>query len=268
VIAAFLSLAVLLVVLVSAVLVALGRLNRRLDARAAAEQAAATSSFTLPEQAVRDAVRAALAEDRAQELAEARAYWAEQEQREAEENLGLDEHLGLDPYGDVVLDPTFAETLRAALHSADGGEGRPAEPLPGSEGGAPAREAAVEAAVEPAAGPAVHPSQPGFVPAQTPSQEWTDIRLGELAELAIPLAEVRPGPLGSLDVYVFADETTLCVAPGDAAATSRLRAALDAGTPVWLLGDERVSPAHALTFALGEESATVFVLADRVIASV
>lgn len=61
-----------------------------------------------------------------------------------------------------------------------------------------------------------HPSHPDFIPVQTPvvtDHERTVNRLEELADTATELTDVRPGPLGTLDVYVFADGTTLCMTP-------------------------------------------------------
>lgn len=95
--------------------------------------------------------------------------------------------------------------------------------------------------------------------------ERTVARLEELAESRTELADVRPGPLGTLDVYVFADGTTLCMTPGHRETAQRLAAALTAGEAPVLLGGSGVSGAYALTFSFGEES--VYILADRVIAS-
>ena len=89
--------------------------------------------------------------------------------------------------------------------------------------------------------------------------------LEDLAESGTELADVRPGPLGTLDVYVFADGTTLCMTPGHRETAEQLAAALDAGEAPVLLGGSGVSGAYALTFAYGEEN--VYILADRVIAS-
>lgn len=89
--------------------------------------------------------------------------------------------------------------------------------------------------------------------------------LEELAESRTELADVRPGPLGTLDVYVFADGTTLCMTPGHRETAERLAAALRAYESAVLLGGSGVSGAYALTFACGEES--IYILADRVIAS-
>lgn len=95
--------------------------------------------------------------------------------------------------------------------------------------------------------------------------ERTVACLEELAESRTELADVRPGPLGTLDVYVFADGTTLCMTPGHRETAEQLAAALDAGETPVLLGGSGVSGAYALTFAFGEEN--VYILADRVIAS-
>ncbi|MBN3929081.1 hypothetical protein IQ279_05410 [Streptomyces verrucosisporus] len=96
--------------------------------------------------------------------------------------------------------------------------------------------------------------------------ESTRLRLAELAECRTPLADVRPGLLGTLDVYVFADGTTVCMTPGHRETAERLAAAVREGAEPVLLGGSGVLGAYALTFACGRES--VYVLADRVIASV
>jgi hypothetical protein len=95
--------------------------------------------------------------------------------------------------------------------------------------------------------------------------ERTVACLEELADARTELADVRPGPLGTLDVYVFADGTTLCMTPGHRETAERLAESLRAGHPPFLLGGSGVSGAYALTFACGQEN--VYVLADRVIAS-
>jgi predicted benzoate:H+ symporter BenE len=89
--------------------------------------------------------------------------------------------------------------------------------------------------------------------------------LEKLADSCTELTDIRPGPLGTLDVYVFADGTTLCMTPGHRETAERLAAALNAGHAPVLLGGSGVSGAYALTFACGDE--TVYILADRVIAS-
>ncbi|MFP8962471.1 hypothetical protein ACLIYP_18230 [Streptomyces nanhaiensis] len=101
--------------------------------------------------------------------------------------------------------------------------------------------------------------------ADTADHESTRLRLAELAERRTPLADVRPGPLGTLDVYVFADGTTVCMTPGHRETAERLAAAVREGVEPVLLGGSGVSGSYALTFACGGES--VYVLADRVIAS-
>jgi hypothetical protein len=90
--------------------------------------------------------------------------------------------------------------------------------------------------------------------------------LEELADARTALADVRPGPLGTLDVYVFVDGTTLCMTPGHRETAEQLAAALREGESPVLLGGSGVSGAYALTFACGREN--VYILADRVIASV
>ncbi|MGW4383131.1 hypothetical protein [Kitasatospora sp. NPDC004531] len=193
-----------------------------------------------------------------------------------------------------VMDPEFGEALRHALEdlvkdgsadggSADGGLRHPGQgggfPLPGDNGDVRARREAdllatgleaglLDAETEPAAAPDPrrHPSHPDFVPSPTPSREWTDDRLAALAEERIALTDVRPGPLGTLDVYAFADGTTLCVAPGDREAAYRLIDAVRAGEDVRLLGGSRFSGSYSLTFSTDGD--TVYVLADRVVASI
>lgn len=121
-----------------------------------------------------------------------------------------------------------------------------------------------------------HPSHPDFVPVQTPvvtDHERTVARLEKLAESRTALADVRPGPLGTLDVYVFADGTTLCMTPGHRETAERLADALREGEAPFLLGGSGVSGAYALTFSCGdadgpdEGAEHVYILADRVISS-
>ncbi|HET6635944.1 MAG TPA: hypothetical protein VFH77_13075, partial [Streptomyces sp.] len=107
---------------------------------------------------------------------------------------------------------------------------------------------------------------PGGPGAQTVAEhERTVERLGELADTATPLVDVRPGPLGTLDVYLFEDGTTLCMSPGHRETAERLADALDAGISPVLLGGSGVSGAFSLTFTVGDEQ--LYALADRVIAS-
>ncbi|WP_380285662.1 hypothetical protein [Kitasatospora purpeofusca] len=313
--AVYTILLLILIAVSTAVLLHLRGLSRRLDARAAAAPA-------VDEAAIRRAVADALAADREREITEARAFWAEQEARAAEDAPLFDS-----PFAGVfsttdewplffprptgpseaadnagTMDPEFGEALRSALEDliTEGGV-RPAEPG-GTEGGVPLRpghpagapsaetsgeararreadllatgleaglldtEPAVEDAPVAAPDPRRHPSHPDFVPSQAPSREWTDTRLTTLAEEGTALVDVRPGPLGTLDVYAFADGTTLCVAPGDREAAYRLIDAVRAGEDVRLLGGSRFSGSYSLTFSTDEDA--VYVLADRVVASI
>ncbi|MEU9625868.1 hypothetical protein AB0D89_03480 [Streptomyces luteogriseus] len=221
---------------------------------ALAESRAATTRALLPAartaadtDEIRAAVAAALAEERERELAEARAFWAAQEARDASDAPSL---LGL-PEVDLFL-PRQADF--AGL-----------EPVsePGSDTEEPAGESP-----ELAAARRRHPSHPDFVPAQSPvvnDHERTVATLEELASSRVELTDVRPGPLGTLDVYVFADGTTLCMTPGHRETAEHLSAALRAGRTPVLLGGSGISGAYTLTFECGEEN--VYILADRVIAS-
>ncbi|WP_416972495.1 hypothetical protein [Streptomyces sp. 4F14] len=197
---------------------------------------------------IRAAVAEALAEERERELAEARAFWAAQEARDVSDApslLGLpdselflprqSDFVGLEPVGEL---PADADELTA--------------------GDSP----------ELAAARRRHPSHPDFVPVQSPvmgDHERTVSTLEDLAAARVELTDVRPGPLGTLDVYVFADGTTLCMTPGHRETAERLASALTAGHAPVLLGGSGISGAYTLTFECGEE--TVYILADRVIAS-
>ncbi|MFF0163279.1 hypothetical protein ACFYRY_37980 [Streptomyces sp. NPDC005263] len=202
---------------------------------------------------IRAAVAEALAEERERELAEARAFWAAQEARDtpdAPSLLGLpDSELFLPRQTDFVgLEPVAepgADTDEFAGSSSSGGD-----------------------SPELAAARRRHPSHPDFVPVASPvvnDHERTVATLEALAATATELTDVRPGPLGTLDVYVFADGTTLCMTPGHRDTAERLAAALRAGVTPVLLGGSGISGAYTLTFACGEEN--VYILADRVIAS-
>nr|WP_203615699.1 hypothetical protein [Streptomyces sp. SID13726] len=199
---------------------------------------------------IRAAVAEALAEERERELAEARAFWAAQESRDAADAPSL---LGL-PDSELFL-PRQADFVGL----------EPLEPV--SEPSADADEFAGDSP-ELAAARRRHPSHPDFVPVASPAvgdHERTVATLEELAASGTELADVRPGPLGTLDVYVFADGTTLCMTPGHRETAERLSAALHAGQTPVLLGGSGISGAYTLTFACGEEN--VYILADRVIAS-
>jgi len=196
---------------------------------------------------IRAAVAEALAEERERELAEARAFWAAQEARDASDAPSL---LGL-PDSELFL-PRQADFVGL-------------EPV--SESSADVDEFAGDSP-ELAAARRRHPSHPDFVPVGSPvvgDHERTVATLEDLAASGTELADVRPGPLGTLDVYVFADGTTLCMTPGHRETAERLSAALRAGESPVLLGGSGISGAYTLTFACGEEN--VYILADRVIAS-
>jgi hypothetical protein len=239
-----------------AVLRALLGLRRQLAAldRQLAENRSAATRALLPAartaagtDEIRAAVAAALAEERERELAEARAFWAAQEAREMPDAPTL---LGL-PDSELFLSrPSDFAGL---------------EPV--AEPGVDTDEFAGESP-ELAAARRRHPSHPDFVPVQSPvvnDHERTVTILEQLADSRIELTDVRPGPLGTLDVYVFADGTTLCMTPGHRETAERLAAALREGEKPYLMGGSGVSGAYTLTFACGEES--IYILADRVIAS-
>ncbi|MDH6576963.1 hypothetical protein [Kitasatospora sp. MAP5-34] len=333
--AVYTTLLLVLIALCTAVLLHVRGLSRRLD-----EQRPATTPVPAPldEEVIRRAVVEALAVDREREIAEARAFWAEQEARAVEDAPLFDSPFaGTVPFTSTgltaaeewplffprptgpqeavdnsgTMDPEFGEALRSALEELIGdGDGtigggtRPSHPAHGAHPTHPAHgggsEAAGEAkarreadllatgleaglldadtALDPsldsevdtepvtAPDPRRHPSHPDFVPSQAPSREWTDTRLATLADDRIALTDVRPGPLGTLDVYAFADGTTLCVAPGDREAAYRLIDAVRAGEDVRLLGGSRFSGSYSLTFSTDDDA--VYVLADRVVASI
>ncbi|MFG2985354.1 hypothetical protein ACGFYQ_29520 [Streptomyces sp. NPDC048258] len=217
----------------------------------------ARSAVESPAAEIRAAVAEALAEERERELAEARAFWAAQEARDSADapsllgglpGLGEDNPVFLPRQADLVgLEPLLAEES--------------AEEYP-------------EDSAELAAARRRHPSHPDFVPAQASApgadHERTVSRLEELAEARTALADVRPGPLGTLDVYVFTDGTTLCMTPGHRETAERLAEALRSGTAPVLLGGSGISGAYALTFSCGDAEdpdSNVYILADRVIAS-
>jgi hypothetical protein len=224
-----------------------------LESRLAENQSAAmrallpnARSHTDAEQ-IRAAVAEALAEERERELAEARAFWAAQEARDAADAPTL---LGL-PDSELFLprQNDFAGLEPVSEPTADSDEFAGESP-------------------ELAAARRRHPSHPDFVPVQSPvvgDHERTVTTLEQLADEHVELSDVRPGPLGTLDVYVFADGTTLCMTPGHRETAERLAAAVEAGEAPYLLGGSGVSGAYTLTFAIGED--TVYILADRVIAS-
>ncbi|MEU5419964.1 hypothetical protein ACFY1P_28780 [Streptomyces sp. NPDC001407] len=206
---------------------------------------------------IRAAVADALAEERERELAEARAFWAAQESRDLSTAADAPSLLGgLPGFGDDLLAPEgpYGGCLprQADFVGLD-----PLDAADGSE---------ADGSPELAAARRRHPSHPDFTPMPlVGDHESTVERLGELADARVPLTDVRPGPLGTLDVYAFADGTTLCMTPGHRETAERLADALHAGDAPVLLGGSGVSGAYTLTFGCAAER--IYVLADRVIAS-
>jgi hypothetical protein len=233
--------------------------------------------ITAPAAEIRTAVAEALAEERERELAEARAFWAAQEARDAADAPSLLGGVtGLDdtPYfmprqGDFAgleaMDIEGTEALEELVELSE--RGQQEQELAEITDLPDIAEFAGDSP-ELAAARRRHPSHPDFVPVQTPvvtDHERTVGRLEELADTATELTDVRPGPLGTLDVYVFADGTTLCMTPGHRETAERLADSLRAGEQPVLLGGSGVSGAYALTFSCGGDN--VYILADRVIAS-
>ncbi|TGB14151.1 hypothetical protein [Streptomyces sp. MZ04] len=234
------------------------------QSQAATGQPTVPAARTTPDtDEIRAAVADALAEERERELAEARAFWAAQEARDASDAPSLLSGLpGLADMADELFLPRQADLAGIEADSLEPVIEPYAEQSDEFAGDSP----------ELAAARRRHPSHPDFVPVQTPhtdghgDHERTVACLEELAGARTALADVRPGPLGTLDVYVFADGTTLCMTPGHRETAEQLADALrDGHTPV-LLGGSGVSGAYALTFECGTEN--VYILADRVIASV
>ncbi|MGW7756431.1 hypothetical protein ACWGK6_33840 [Streptomyces violaceusniger] len=238
-----------------------------------------------PAAEIRAAVAEALAEERERELAEARAFWAAQEARDSAGTADAHSLLGgPGGYGeDAVQDAQLFVPRQADLAGLEpllGLDALGPEALDSAGDQEPEVEAEVElelgAEPEPAAEPREsaelaaarrrHPSHPDFSPSSPlADHDRTVTRITELADARTPLSDVRPGPLGTLDVYVFADGTTICMTPGHRETAERLADALREGTTPVLLGGSGVSGAYALTFGCGEDN--VYVLADRVIAS-
>ncbi|MGW0081297.1 hypothetical protein [Streptomyces sp. NPDC003393] len=212
---------------------------------------------------IRAAVVQALAEERERELAEARAFWAAQEARDATDAPSL---LGL-PDSELFL-PRQADFAGFENLEPVAETGTDADELSGLPGRDSAQSGTSGESAELAAARRRHPSHPDFTPHPSPvvgDHERTVATLEELATSGVELADVRPGPLGTLDVYVFADGTTLCMTPGHRETAERLAEALRAGRSPVLLGGSGISGAYTLTFSCGEEN--VYILADRVIAS-
>jgi hypothetical protein len=218
-----------------------------------------------PAEEIRAAVADALAEERERELAEARAFWAAQEARDAADAPSLLGGLGEDGPFFLPRQTDFAGLEAMDLEAGDALD-ELAELAELTD--MPEVTEYAEDSPELAAARRRHPSHPDFVPVQTPvvtDHERTVNRLERLADTATELTDVRPGPLGTLDVYVFADGTTLCMTPGHRETAERLADSLRSGEQPVLLGGSGVSGAYALTFSCGEEN--VYILADRVIAS-
>ncbi|MFG2141609.1 hypothetical protein [Streptomyces sp. NPDC048650] len=262
------------------------------DLTKAIPAARSTPAVETPLADIRAAVADALAEERERELAEARAFWAAQEARDAADAPSL--LGGLAGLGEEGPTDTRAEQRESAeRRELDRLDVQPflprqadlagLEPLLGPDAlepfdalesvealDAPELEHVEEAeSAELAAARRRHPSHPDFTPSPVVGDhQRTVARLEELAQQAVPLTDVRPGPLGTLDVYVFSDGTTLCLTPGDRETAERIAGALRSGhTPV-LLGGSGISGAYALTFSWGEQQQeSVYILADRVIAS-
>ncbi|MFH9615985.1 hypothetical protein ACH4MM_20065 [Streptomyces pratensis] len=221
-----------------------------------------------PAEEIRAAVADALAEERERELAEARAFWAAQEARDAADAPSLLGGLGEDAPFFMPRQSDFAGLDAMDLEAGEAldelAELAELTDMPEVTGYAEFPEDSPELA----AARRRHPSHPDFVPVQTPvvtDHERTVNRLERLADTGTELTDVRPGPLGTLDVYVFADGTTLCMTPGHRETAERLADSLRSGQQPVLLGGSGVSGAYALTFSCGEEN--VYILADRVIAS-
>ncbi|MFE0374942.1 hypothetical protein ACFW1M_05015 [Streptomyces inhibens] len=272
-----------------------GTANAADAATATIPAARTTPAVETPLADIRAAVADALAEERERELAEARAFWAAQEARDAADApsllgglVGLGDEGPLDARADqrelperpeldrldtqpflprqadlAGLEPLLGPDALEAMDTLESMEALEALDAPELE---PVEE--TESA-ELAAARRRHPSHPDFSPSPViGDHERTVARLEELARQATPLADVRPGPLGTLDVYVFADGTTLCLTPGQRETADRVAGALHSGRTPVLLGGSGISGAYALTFSWGESrDESVYILADRVIAS-
>ncbi|MFR9724762.1 hypothetical protein ACL02R_15570 [Streptomyces sp. MS19] len=247
-----------------------------------------------PPEEIRRAVAAALADERDRELAEARAYWAEQDAAEHGVPGGLLSGRGGLGHDVADADEELLDALLERYLLSDSGL-----PGPGRDGAPLIPRQSAEAMDEDPAGAAAgaeqdpqdggespelaaarrrHPSHPGYTLSGEPVDRSTAAeraardehrrtaeRLARLAEARTPLADVRPGPLGTLDVFLFTDGTTLCLSPSHQEAAGRLAEAVRSGEPPVLMGGSGVSGAYALTFSCGDDS--VYLLADRVVAS-
>ena len=214
-----------------------------------------------PAAEIRAAVAEALAEERERELAEARAFWAAQEARDA---AGTRRHpCSAGPAGlrgrrtgarsSCRARPTspVSNRLQIGLDAGCGPETlTPPWPEPAGRGRDRAEwrrpECAEPESAELAAARRRHPSHPDFVPVQTPRgrpRAYGDPARRSSPTTGTALSDVRPGPLGTLDVYVFADGTTLCMTPGHRETAERLAGRAARGqTPVLLGGSASPAP--------------------------
>lgn len=224
-----------------AALATLRGLRRQLEALRA--EHAVTPVIPAARAELRQAVIEALADERERELAEARAFWAAQEARESGDARQPDD------YGEIELPRIDLSPLDNLPGLAD---------VSGVTG--------VEPEEEPDPAP-WHPSHAGFAPAPVVAdQQRTADRLQSLADAATTLEDLRSGPLGTVDLYIFSDGSTLCISPSDRPAADRLTAAIRTGSAPTLLGGSGIGDAYALTFG-GMGGENVYVLADRVVAS-
>lgn len=263
-----------------AALRAMRDLGRRLDACAhgGATVPQARTAEDIRSEEIRSVVAEAMAEERERELAEARAAWSAHESGSAEEEdatlAGRGTEYEVAPVVDALLEGRVDDDVLQELRELrDRGLPQPGIFVPRQR--ARDLEAPVERP-EVAAARRRHPSEPDFTLTGEPvasatqpvteGREQTVERLTELARARTPLSDVRQGPLGTLDVYLFADGTTVCLSPGHRETAEALCAALRDGDVPVLMGGSTVSGAYALTFAYGEGH-TAYLLADRVIAS-
>jgi hypothetical protein len=255
-------------------------LGRRLDecAHGGATVPQARTAEDIRGEEIRSIVAEAMAEERERELAEARAAWTTQESGSAEEEdatlAGRGTEYEVAPVVDALLEGRIDDDmLRELRELRDRDLPQPGIFVPRQR--ARDLDATVERP-EVSAARRRHPSEPDFTltgePVASATQPVTEgreqavERLTELAKARTPLSDVRQGPLGTLDVYLFADGTTVCLSPGHRETAEALCTALRDGDVPVLMGGSTVSGAYALTFAYGEGH-TAYLLADRVIAS-
>ncbi|MEU8135616.1 hypothetical protein [Streptodolium elevatio] len=106
-----------------------------------------------------------------------------------------------------------------------------------------------------------HPSQalPPMLPAHL-----TGAHLLGVAARGTAVTGLRSGTAGGLDVFDFADGSSIVVMPSDREVAELVGAALAEGQEVRLLGTSEVGGGRSLTFQVHES--TAFFLADRVYA--